>query len=490
MTGIKSLNAEASGRIFLRIFLALLLISPYLIWLIWIRDWALPSAAETLPIVAVSALQALWSAFFSMLIGFLLFSGAQAWLSPRAKKISELALLLPNMIPPLFLVLSLLSWVTPWIAFPYGIGAVIFAHVLMNSGLVAVALDRLVQSKLGGMTEVAWTLGSSRFLFWRRVAWPFLKWDIACLLLFVFSICFTSFSIPLVLGGERLATLEVAIFDAIRMEGRWDKAVILAAFQSLFLLFLALSLPRPFWPPRPQRRPLQFLAVKNFRLLVFAPALILLTGWLLGLSEALKIPFDNTLPLGEAMVTSLALGLTVGILHLILFLQVSYVSPHAGLNRFLNGYLAPSSAITGFAMLLLPGAGGLFDFFKLAVALTLISFPLLYRWMVHAALGGLQNQIVVARSLGARWSSVLFEIVWPQVAPQLLRASGLAALWGASDFAVSGIVGSELNTLPLVMDGLMSNYRFESAQLLMFPLLLVGLGLYGLFTGAARYVTR
>jgi hypothetical protein len=71
-----------------------------------------------------------------------------------------------------------------------------------------------------------------------------------------------------------------------------------------------------------------------------------------------------------------------------------------------------------------------------------------------------------------------------------MRASGLAALWGAGDFAVSGIVAADLHTLPLLMESLMGHYRIEGAELLMFPLLLVGLALYALFTGAARYVTR
>lgn len=490
MTGIKSLSAEAKWRLLLRISLGLLLVSPYIVWLARIRVWDWPSLGEWLPVLGTSAKQALYSSILSMVAGFFLFGAAQAWTSARAKKITELALLLPNMIPALFLVLSLLSWVTPWMAFPYGLGAVVVAHVLMNSGLVAVSLNRLVQSKLGGMAETAWTLGASRFLFWRKVAWPFLKSDLACIFLFVFGICFTSFSIPLVLGGQHMVTLEVAIFDTIRMEGRWDKAVILAACQSLFLLLLALSLPHPFWPPKPQRRPLSFLAFKSLRLLVFLPALIVVLGWLLGLSEALRTELPSEFPIGEALITSLALGLLVGTLHLILFLLVAYVSPHAGLNKFLNGYLAPSPAITGFALLLLPGEGDIFDFLKLAVALTLISFPLLYRWIVHSALSGLFDQIVVARSLGSNWSMILFEVVWPQVAPQLLRASGLAALWACSDFAVSGIVAGDLNTLPLLMENLMGNYRFEAAQLMMFPLLIAGLGLYGLFVGVSRYVTR
>ena len=130
-------------RTSLRISLALFLISPYLIWLLWISKWNWPSLHEWLPVLAISAQQALFSSFFSLVFGFFLFLGLQAWSTNTYRKMSELSLLLPNMIPAPFLVLSLFSWVTPWTAFPFGMGAVIFAHVLINSGLVAIALDRL-----------------------------------------------------------------------------------------------------------------------------------------------------------------------------------------------------------------------------------------------------------------------------------------------------------------------------------------------------------
>jgi ABC-type spermidine/putrescine transport system permease subunit II len=107
---------------------------------------------------------------------------------------------------------------------------------------------------------------------------------------------------------------------------------------------------------------------------------------------------------------------------------------------------------------------------------------------VHAALSGLRGQIQVARSLAASWSMILFEIVWPQVGAAILSACGLAAMWGAGDFAVSGILANGLVTLPLLMSDLMANYRIETAELLMFPLLLIALGLYGVFRGAARHV--
>src|SRR5262249_11263270 len=157
-------------------------------------------------------------------------------------------------------VLSLLSWVTPWASFPFGLGAVVVAHVLLNSGLVAIALDRLVHSRLSGMTETTWVLGASPWVFLRQVAWPYICTDVACIFLFVFSLCLTSFSIPLVLGGDRLTTLEVAIFEAIRSEGQWDKAVLLAGIQSIALVMLAWLLPRSFWPSQKSTYSLRYLA--------------------------------------------------------------------------------------------------------------------------------------------------------------------------------------------------------------------------------------
>lgn len=490
MIGTKSLNIEVGRRSFLSFLLVLLLISPYLVWLGWIPSWDWPALSEWLPVVWLSCKQALWSSILAVAAGFILFSAAQAWTSERSIKVVEAALLISNMVPALFLVLSIMSWVTPWIAFPFGMGAVIFAHVLINCGLVAISLDRTIQHRLGGMAETAWTLGASRALFWRRVGWPAIRGDVACIFLFVFGICFTSFSVPLILSGERLVTLEIAIYETIRMDGRWDKAVILAALQSLFLLGLAWMLPRPFWPQRSLRRHLPYFAWPRLRTLVFLPALIVVGGWLTGVGALVRGVWPQDLPLVESLITSFALGLSAGVLHLLLFLGVSYVTPNEELDRFLNGYLAPSPAITGFALVLIPTSGEWLEFFKLALALTLISFPLLYRWIVHSALSGVRSQVLTARTLGASWGMILGEIVWPQVAPQVLRACGLAALWASADFALSGILANGFNTVPLLMDSLLGSYRIEAAQLLMFPLLLVGMGLYFLFTGATRYVAR
>jgi thiamine transport system permease protein len=449
-------------------------------------------AAEWWPALTAAFAQAILSASGSLLVGWLLFLTLQSWPPGRARTFFEFGLLLPNMVPPLFVALGLLNLVTVFVSFPYGVGAVIAAHVLLNSGLVAIALDRLVHARLGGMAEVCWIMGAKPALFWRKVAWPYLRADLACLYLFVFSLCFTSFSLPLLLSGDRASTLELVIYDTIRIDGRWDKAVLLAAFQASVLLAMAWLLPQPFWPPRPARQNLDYLSWRPGRWLVLLPAAILFLGWVAGACAGLSAHWDPgfVATLWGAGLTTFIIALAVGLLHLLIFLLIAYVSPHARLRRFLNGYLSPSPVITGFALLLVPGEGEVWSILKTILALTLISLPLLYRWIVHSAIVGVSGQVNMARTLGASWSAILFDIVWPQVSSPLMRACGLAALWASGDFALTGILAGNVSTLPLVMEGLIGNYRMEMAQVLMIPLVAIGLGTYYLFVRAEKYVSR
>ncbi len=480
----------SSTRALLRLAIATTLVSPYLIWLAKISAWQWPTLVEWASPFANALVQASLSAFLSLGMGFVLFLAAQGWRAPRTRPFLEILLLLPNLVPPLFVALGLLSLFTPWMRFPYGMGAVVGAHVLINAGLVAIAFERLVQARLGGVIEAAWLLGTSRWRFWQQIGWPLLRQDVLSLFLFVFSICFTSFTLPLLLAGEQTLTLEVAILDLIRLQGRWDVAVILATTQTLALLLFALLLPGGFWPSRAVDRTVGFLGVAGLKWLVVLPTLIIFSGWSVGIVTTGIRHWPGDLPLLESVLTTLGIGLGTGLLHLMGFLLLAYVLPHAGLNRFLNGYLAPSPVITGFALLLLPGESEEIQLFKVMVAITLISFPLLYRWIVHSALLSLRQQIQTAYLMGSSFSQILFEIVWPQAAPQMLRASGLAALWSAGDFGLTGIVAGQLNTLPLLMESLINSYRLESAQLLLVPLLLLSLCLYGLFVGSIRYVSR
>lgn len=489
MTGTKSFRAERITEAALRVFIAVLLISPFLIWISRLNEWSWPAIQEWWRPLKMATAQATLSTLCSFAAGFALFRGLAAARAER-RFWAESALLLPNLFPPLFVALSLMSW-APFIGgFPFGLGAVILAHVILNSGLAALAMDRLYQDRLAGLAEAAATLGVSTRNFLRFTAWPVVKGDLLVLSLFLFSMHFTSFSLPLLLGGDQALSLEVSIFDAIRVDGRWDKALLLSALQSAILFLLACAVAKPQWRLKGRRDHLFYAASPVLRGLVFVPAGVLFGGWLLGGATSSVSGWEPAMGtlLMNGGITSLGLGLIVGLLHVLLFLTIGFVLPHRSFERFLNSYLAPSPAITGFAMLMLPVDGEIARIFVCAFALTLISAPLLYRWLVHSAFTDLQGQVTVAQTLGASKGAILFEVLWPQAAGPILRAAGLGALWASGDFALSGILLGPNATLPLVIDDLLGHYRLESATVLLLPLAGIGLALYGFFTGVRRYV--
>lgn len=111
-----------------------------------------------------------------------------------------------------------------WVASTFGLAttprltgtitAVLLAHVFFNYSVVVrtvggrwANLDRRVE-------DAARVLGASPWRVFREITWPLLRPAVAAAAAIVFLFCFTSFGIVLILGGPRLATLEVAIYRA------------------------------------------------------------------------------------------------------------------------------------------------------------------------------------------------------------------------------------------------------------------------------------
>ena len=77
----------------------------------------------------------------------------------------------------------------------------------------------------------------------RHLDWPVIRAEWPGLATLVFLLCFTSFAIVLTLGGGR-ATLEVAIYEALRIDIDFGRAAWLGLIQVAVCLALALTLQR------------------------------------------------------------------------------------------------------------------------------------------------------------------------------------------------------------------------------------------------------
>lgn len=89
--------------------------------------------------------------------------------------------------------------------------AVIVAHVFFNYAVIARTVGVAWAAIDPGTEEVARTLGASRWAVFRAVTFPQLRSAVAGAAAIVFLFTFTSFGVVKILGGPRIATVEVEI---------------------------------------------------------------------------------------------------------------------------------------------------------------------------------------------------------------------------------------------------------------------------------------
>ncbi|WP_457754220.1 ABC transporter permease [Thermococcus sp.] len=97
----------------------------------------------------------------------------------------------------------------------YSWKAILIAHAFYNFPIVVRMVSSLWQRINPHYEEVAMSLGAKGFTLFRKVTLPMLLPGIFASSMLTFIFCFLSFSIPLILGGYKYATIEVDIFTSI-----------------------------------------------------------------------------------------------------------------------------------------------------------------------------------------------------------------------------------------------------------------------------------
>jgi thiamine transport system permease protein len=94
-----------------------------------------------------------------------------------------------------------------------GIGSILLAHAFYNLAVVVRTVGGVWGRIDRGLEEAAAVLGASPWRRFREVTLPLLRPALASAAAIVFLFCFTSFGTVLILGGGRLRTLEVEIYQ-------------------------------------------------------------------------------------------------------------------------------------------------------------------------------------------------------------------------------------------------------------------------------------
>ena len=440
-----------------------------------------------------SILQSVISSIVAVLVGLICSFGLLTY-SEYSKKhwrtILEMMCLLPNFVPSIFILLAALNFFDP---FPIGLSGVVIIHVLINYGLVAVVLAGLIESKLGGILELCYVEGVSRWKFLRKVFFPLMWKDLSYLGLFVFTICFSSFSIPLMVGGSQGTTLEVLIFEKIRMNADWSQAIFVAFIQSAFLFTVS------FFALRDQasigqnqtRHHLVHLPLGAFIIVLIFAAIVF--GYAQGVYDGLR-QLSRFYELQSAIISgvigSLFLGIVAGLITMSLLLLIAFIWPLKWFEKFLSSYMTPSTTLTCFALLVFLPNENFWSYIKIPFAMVLISLTSLYRMGWGSELEKLKRQIEVSTCLGASHLKVWREIIIPQVLKRAGFFAGLISMWMCGDFAVSRILAHQDLSIAMMTQSLMTNYRLGMATVMSILIFFLSLVCFFILNGVSYVFSR
>ncbi|MCM2281525.1 MAG: ABC transporter permease subunit [Bdellovibrionaceae bacterium] len=471
-----------SLRLLLFAIVLLVLLSPYVILFLRFPTWTALPADRVLNVFAFTAWQAVVSALGAMLGGV---AGAMGLLAFAHRSWLRLLALLPNAVPVVLVILATMN-VWPDVR---GLSGIVLIHVLLNVGLVSVSVAGLLATRLSGLADLAYIEGASRWTFLVRGALPQIAPDLFRLFLFVFAVCFSSFAVPLAIGGSQATTVEVLIYEQIRVSPDWSGAMGLAALQTSAIFLLAALIGRQTRTSVGEARTSPLLQWRPGVVFALLPVVIVVGGLfsrvVRGWAQFGALPgFSEELP--RLAAGSVITGFLTGVICAVLLLLLMIARPQGWARRLLLGLAAPSSVLTGFALLFLWSETGWVSLVKIAFGLSLIFVPAFYRLRWDGALGALEGQTIVARTLGASERLIVSRVLLPQLWETCLFLAGLGSFWAWGDFALSAVVGEKTLTLAMLAQSLMGTYRLDLATAVVCMIFIGGTLSFSMFWGTGR----
>ena len=471
--------------------LVALLLFPVFLFLFKVSSVRLPDSPRWFFVLLSTLSQAGLSAFFSVLLGVAGGLGLCQWAKKPGRKMGmwELICLLPVLLPPL---VSVLAWVnvSEWFfRFPFSFTSVVGVHVLMNIGLVSVFFFRLFSAHAGNLPAYAFLHGASRYQLLKTFLFFEFRKDVILIFLLVFSFCFTSFSVPLLIGGVSGQTLEVFIAEKLKTPSAWPEAGALFLIETLFIFLFfillygknnlsALSVDK-------KNSHLYHLPCSYLWSLPMLSSLLVFCG-LWGFLSSSTVWGELFLIKSELLSVwgnTFLMGILTGLCVFVLLCLCAFCLRELFLRKFLTAYAGSSVAFMGFAFLLIGSDAWFVVLLKWSLGLSLLFLPALYRLMGERVVRRLGHQVQVADLMGASRIMVFYRIVLPQCAGVFLFLAGIAAFWACGDFAYSSITSGGWGNLALLIQDLFSSYRFDLASVLTWICILTGGICFSLFAG-------
>lgn len=392
---------------------------------------------------------------------------------------------------------------SPVVEDPYGWAAIVAVNTFFNFPLFLKSVGTALRELDRDLERAALSLGASRWSCFFRVTLPRVLPELrsAFVLAFLYSSS-SSFLVVLMLGGSpRFTTLEVAIYQALKVDFDPALAARLALVQMAVALVLYVACARSRGGSGHGAAGAAFLPIyrargagtdRALRAAYFALLAVLAAGPILSLvlSGVAGLRLVDWHELAAPALTSLRLAFLVALFTVPLALGLAYSERHAPARwRAAIGWLAGAplsvsaicltlALVTAFPGLHATWRGSLLP---VAIVQSLVALPLVYRPLRDGLFRIPDSLHAAAASLGA---SPLRAFGLVEV-PLAARAIGVACLFAVASSlgeigAVMLFLTEEIATLPLWIFRLMSRYRFDEAYAVGLLLLVVMVAIFWL----------
>ncbi len=356
----------------------------------------------------------------------------------------------------------------------YGLKGILIAHVFFNMPLATRILYDAQQSIPTETHRLAAQLNVQGLAFFKSVEWPFLKPAITGAAALVFLLCAASFIIVLTLGGGPSAsTLEVAIYQSLRLDFDLSRAVALAMVQVVLCGILVAMIGKV--PINLTTAPLRLQAQRydgNSRVAVMSDIL-----WI-AISAAVVLPplvavivtgvtgFQASPLLPTALATSLALGITAAAITTALAWNLARSASRATSIITLSGLVVPPAVFaTGWFIVFKGWNGGVVQALIMIIALNaLMALPFAASVLRPAIARHAMAHDNLCEQLSLHGWNRFRIIDFPALRRPLMQAMLMAFVLSLGDLTAVTLLGTQgITTLPSLISQQMGNYRSAAA---------------------------
>lgn len=495
-------------------FLVLCGVYPFLsiLWLLIQSDVpAQTTLGDTAALVSKSALQAGSSTAVTMMLGVPLALVTAVW-EFRFRSVFMGLVSIPFILPTVATGLAVRGVIADSIA--PGLLLVVLGHALVNLAvvlrLVGVAAEQFDERLL----VQARALGVSRLRALTSIALPLIRPVLVRCAALIFSYCFSSLGLVLILGDRTVRTLETQTLRQVSLLLDFRGAAMTSAAQFLVIALVLWrgNSQRPFTAamsslPRP-RRPLPILSWSRVYLVFIGLVVAAPLGWLLTkvfvvngtvtLGYVLKAWKESGLR--DSLVYSLGLACSVGLVTAVLSVSAAAVATERRWRRLSSVALMPlmfTSATIGLGMLLTFSRepfswdrSGL----PLIFAQSMLALPLCYVFVVGRVDAVNPHTEVVARALGTSTIRAFITAYGTALTEGACGAAGLAAAISLGEFGAASFLSDmkhpALTVLLMRQLGRPAESSFAIAAVIALVLAVTAAGAIALSQSLTRRVDR